>query len=154
MLEPSLKLFAREIVLRQAWRLYGLPYKWGGNDPMEGFDCSGFVVELLQSVGLLALSSDYTASGLWELFKKYRVEKPGECCLAFWESSSSGRIVHVELCIGHGLTMGASGGGSQVTNEEEAILRDAYIKVRPLEPRLRHLRGYLDPFKKLLEEES
>jgi len=28
-------------------------YLWGGDDPLAGFDCSGFVIEILKSVGIL-----------------------------------------------------------------------------------------------------
>ena len=35
-----------------AWKYIGKFYKWGGDDP-SGFDCSGFVIEILKSVGIL-----------------------------------------------------------------------------------------------------
>ena len=59
---------ARAMALKIAWAYLGRPYRWGGDDPMAGFDCSGFIVEILQSVGLIERREDFTAQGLWELF--------------------------------------------------------------------------------------
>ena len=29
-----------------------IPYRWAGDDPMAGFDCSGYLQEVLASVGM------------------------------------------------------------------------------------------------------
>ncbi|HDK7195040.1 TPA: C40 family peptidase [Clostridium botulinum] len=33
----------KELIVRKAKEMLGKPYKWGGDTPEEGFDCSGFV---------------------------------------------------------------------------------------------------------------
>lgn len=33
----------KELIVRKAKEMLGRPYKWGGDTPEEGFDCSGFV---------------------------------------------------------------------------------------------------------------
>jgi len=134
----------RAIALRVAWECYGLPYIWGGDDPVRGFDCSGFVIEILQSVGILP-SGDWTAGGLWGRFSPYQVQSPHEGCLVFWLKSSGTSIRHVEFCIGSGLSIGASGGGSRTRDAQAAIEQNAFIKVRPIEGRGR-IAGYVDPF--------
>lgn len=128
-----------------AWSLHGLPYRWGGDDPGEGFDCSGMVIEILKSVGILPRAGDWTAQGLFNMFEdKVRLE-PQLGCLAFWHGADPGRIIHVEFCLDTKHTMGASGGGSKTTSFEAASKHNAFIKVRPI--RQEKLVGYRDPFR-------
>jgi len=130
--------------MKIVWAYLGTPYKWGGDDPMAGFDCSGLVVEVLKSVGILPRKGDWTAQGLWNRFKRLSVENPHEGCLVFWQSSSE-RVIHVEICINDQLSIGASGGGSKTKNTKSAIDQNAFIKVRPFETR-KNVKGFLDPF--------
>jgi len=134
----------RFVSIELAWKMYGLPYIWGGNDAVQGFDCSGMQVEILQSVGMLP-EGDWSAAMLWSLFAAKEVFKPEPGCLVFWENSQ-GHIRHVEMCIGDGLSIGASGGGRHVSTREAAILQNAFVKIRPIGGR-GLVRGYLDPFK-------
>lgn len=135
-----------QIATRVAWSFHGLPYKWGGDDPMKGFDCSGFVVEILKSVGIIGRSTDYTAQGLYDLFKqKEHFGSGSEGMLVFWRSNTGSKIIHVEYCLNHKLSIGASGGGGSTITEQDAIEQNAYIKVRPFRSR-RNIAGILDPF--------
>ena len=135
----------KEIMITTAWAYLGRPYRWGGDDPMAGFDCSGFVIECLKSAGLLPRRGDWTAQGLWERFIDRTVGMPSPGCLVFWDNRA-GRIVHVEICLNGELAIGASGGGSETLTNEDAIKQNAYIKVRPIATRS-HVKGFLDPFK-------
>ena len=134
------------ISLRVAWQFLGLPYRWGGDDPMQGFDCSGFIIELLKSTGILSRKMDTTAHGLWMMFANNEVAIPVEGCLVFWKRSD-GRIIHVEMCIDERRSIGASGGGGTTVTIEDAIQKNAYIKIRPFRTRP-HIKGFLDPFMK------
>jgi cell wall-associated NlpC family hydrolase len=124
----------RELMMKVAWHYLGTPYIWAGDDP-SGFDCSGFAVECLQSVGLLPRKGDWTAASLMDLFRKGRVFaafiKPGD--LVFWRAAGADTspIIHVEVMIDEFRSIGASGGGSANTTAAEAWRRNAYIKVRP-----------------------
>ena len=106
----------REVAIRVAWASYGTPYIWGGDDAIAGFDCSGFCIEILQSVGILP-KGDWTASGLWDRFAPLRMEREGPGRLVFCKTPS-GLIRHIEFCIGDGLSIGASGGGSGTRTED------------------------------------
>jgi len=119
----------RETAVRLAERLLYLPYAWGGDDPMAGFDCSGFVIEVLKSVGCLPRVGDWTAAELATRWPRTEQLRPG--CLLFW--AGGGRVNHVELVYQTDplLTIGAAGGGSTTTDLAAAIAQDAYIKVRP-----------------------
>ena len=120
-----------DIVLRLAFDKIDKPYIWGGDDGIAGWDCSGLVIELLQSVGLLPHNFDTTALGLYKYFIGKFTNIPSAGCLAFWGKSVD-KIIHTELCFNHYLTIGASGGGSKTLTKEDAIKHNAYVKMRPL----------------------
>lgn len=134
----------REIALKVAWHFLGTPYRWGGDDSMSGWDCSGFIIECLKSVKILPRQGDWTAQGLWERFEGKQVDQPGPGCLIFWQNTS-GRAIHVELCLNEDLSIGASGGGSKILTRKNAIKANAYVKIRPFRARP-NIKGYVDPF--------
>lgn len=129
----------RELARDIAFHFLGKPYIWGGDDPMAGFDCSGFMIELLQSVGALPRKFDTTAAGLYQMLP--HVSGPGLGHLVFWGNP----IIHVEFCLGDKLAIGASGGGSGTITVGDAIRQNAYIKIRPFRSRPR-IYGFADPF--------
>lgn len=77
----------------------------------------------------------------WEMFKRYKVDKPYLGCLVFFGDPVS----HVEFCIDSEFSIGASGGGSHVLTREDAIRCNAFIKMRPIK-RDRKIKGFVDPF--------
>ena len=137
-----------------ALSLLNKPYLWGGGDPMAGFDCSGFCIEILKSVGILPRRGDWAARSLWRLFRGtddanvIPLDDMEEGCLVFWHSSSDHtRIIHIEYALNQDLTIGASGGGSANTDLAAAIQSNAYIKIRPV--REERVHGLINPFTKL-----
>jgi len=84
----------------------GIRYKWGGNSPSTGFDCSGFVTYIMRQYNI---NLTRTASGQYKdngthILKSDLV--PGD--LVFF--SSNGRTVtHVGIYIGDGKFVHASG---------------------------------------------
>lgn len=135
----------RALATKVAWAYIGKPYKWGGDDPMQGFDCSGLVCEILQSVGRIGRKEDLTADGLRLRFEVQLVNgPPSEGCLALW-LNDAGRAVHVEYCIDALHTIGASGGDSTTVDEAAAIRMNAFIKVRPWQTRGGRVM-FVDPF--------
>jgi cell wall-associated NlpC family hydrolase len=131
---------------KAAWyisQFIGLPYRWGGDDPMLGFDCSGLIMEVLQGVGLELPADDKTADMLWQRYRPYEVATPYLGCLILW-LNAEGRAVHIEMAIDNDHTIGASGGGSKTLTREDAIRMNAHVKMRPLA----HRGGYkiVDPF--------
>lgn len=139
----------RCLVIDIAMRHLGKPYIWGGDDSIEGFDCSGFIVELMTSLGIIPRGRDYTADGLWGLFREYKVEKPRGGVLVFWRSEARSIMSHVEMCITDDLTIGASGGGKFTRTVADAIAHNAFIKVRPI--RIGY-HGFYDPFLSLPDQ--
>lgn len=136
--------YLRATAIDYAKRFIGLPYIWGGDDPIAGFDCSGLVVEVLQAVGLIPDGSDFTAHSLYQHFLEQAVIHPCGGCLAFCYRDT--KIHHVELLIDDLHTVGASGGGSATLTASDAIASNAFVKMRPLS----HLGDrvlFCDPFK-------
>lgn len=123
-------IYRRIIATRIAYAMLNTPYRWGGDDPIKGFDCSGFVIEILRSVALLPEEHDWTAHDLAFMFPESNVIKKG--CLVFFQNATQDRYIHVEYALDEELSIGASGGGSRVNTEQDAERHNAYIKVRPI----------------------
>jgi len=132
----------KDLAVKIAWKLYGLQYTWGGDDPMAGFDCSGLCIDILKSVGILPRDGDWTANSLHELFKN-KPDHPSAGCLVFWGNKR--RMTHVEFCIDELHTIGASGGGNRNLTQEDAIRTNAYVKVRPIIGRIEY-KAIVNPF--------
>ena len=139
--------YLRAVAVDYAKHFIGTPYHWGGDDPMAGFDCSGLIVEVLQGVGRLAHDRDYTANDLLSIFRPSQVALGYAGCLAFY-LDRNGRAEHVVLMIDNAFAIGADGGASGTDTNEEAIARNAFVKIRPLDYR-KGPRIIVDPFKGL-----
>lgn len=113
-----------------ALHFVGLPYQWGGDDAISGFDCSGLIIEILKSVGKLPREGDWTAETLFLRFRDKKVVIAKEGCLVFYAKNN--KVNHVEYVWKRGLTIGASGGGSKTITKQDAIEQNAYVKVRPM----------------------
>lgn len=50
--DNSATAYIRADIVDHARELMGLKYKFGGNNPRQGFDCSGFVLYLYQNAGI------------------------------------------------------------------------------------------------------
>ena len=130
----------REIALFVWERQLNEPYRWGGDDPLAGFDCSGLVIEGLKAAGILPREGDWSAEQLANgVFREYArladVRSFTRGSLLFWNRGAPARIGHVEIVWavvgGKVFTIGASGGGSAETSLERAIEENAYVKIRP-----------------------
>jgi len=120
----------RELALRYLWHWLGTQYSFGGNDSLGGFDCSGMVIEVLQSVGILPHKFDDTAHGLYLRYKDNLVTAGYEGCLVFWFRNSKAR--HVMMVYDYGYVIGACGGGSDTKTTKDAIRNNAFVKMRPI----------------------
>lgn len=132
-----------EILRLYALQFVGRPYRWGGDDPMAGFDCSGFVQELLSSVGMDPVG-DQTAQSLYDYFEhNSRWNEPGMGALVFFGPSLK-QITHVGMMVDEYRMIEAGGGGSRTVSEDAAIQQNAYIRIRPIKGR-QDLRAILKP---------
>lgn len=128
-----LPVTTRDLAL-EVWRaLLHQPYRWGGDDPLRGFDCSGLVIEGLKAAGLFPRDGDATAAQLAARYPQVTAARLQPGCLLFWKRGAA--IGHVEVVYvvigGTVYTIGASGGGSGTTSPDAAADQNAYVKVRP-----------------------
>ena len=132
----EVNLFEREtkdILIHYAKTFIGKPYLWGGNG-VTGFDCSGFVQEILKCVGLDP-RGDQTAQGLYNYFVKHsKGSGVAPASLLFWGKSTD-RITHVSLAIDYFYHIEAGGGNSKTINKEVAEKQGAMVRIRPLNSR-------------------
>lgn len=144
------KLLQKKNFIRLIFSYLHEPYKWGGNDPEEGFDCSGMVVDALQAIGFLKPHEDYPASGLFKIFSESgtvieRVKNGEEPKYAqkgdllFW-FNYTGKCYHVAVAIDKLHCMTADGGGDTTLTLDDAVEQDAFVKVRPIAHRSTELR--------------
>ena len=54
---------ASNAVLFRAMSLVGTPYRWGGNTPASGFDCSGLVTYIFRDAAAVSLPRQSSAMG-------------------------------------------------------------------------------------------
>ena len=121
-----------QILKDYAMQLIGTPYRWGGDDPMQGFDCSGLVIELLQSCGELPRNYDNTAQGLYEEFiRRGVISRVGFGSLAFFGKSDR-HITHVGFMLDNYRMIESGGGGSATVTIEIAAQQNAFVRIRPV----------------------
>jgi len=148
-------------VLETARSFEGLPYKWAGTSPADGFDCSGFVHEVLRLNGYQVprmvhhqfdkserVEREALSPGDMVFFETY-VEGPSHVGFyigedQFIHASSSGRGVIVsnlnspyysERFLGGGRPVGWLSEGEVVAEETELLEPNhRYIQATPISP--------------------
>lgn len=109
-----------------------VPYIWGGKNPLVGFDCSGVVTYLLQSIGI---GPDYgmSADGLYGYWKEHgQVSEPKLGALVFFGKV---KAVHVALCLDDKHMIEAAHGNENCRNRAVSALIGAYVRVSPISHR-------------------
>lgn len=121
-----------KILYDYAMSFVGLPYRWGGDDSISGFDCSGLVVELLIACGMTPNKSDFTAKNLYAVIPGTII---GSNMLEFGSLVFYGHdvesITHVAFSLNEHLVIEAGGGGSTTVSKEAAERANAFIRIRP-----------------------
>ena len=107
----------------------GMPYRWGGDDPINGYDCSGFAQEILAAFGKDP-KGDQTAAGLYQHFIVNGDIKK-DVRLGYLVFYGRNAVNHVAVGIGDGMIIEAAGGGRNTLSPKDAARDNAYVRVRP-----------------------
>jgi cell wall-associated NlpC family hydrolase len=118
-----------EMAINYARQFIGVPYKWGGNNPMEGFDCSGFIQWVLHSVGLL--NADRAAYELYGYFIRNGqvLEKPEPGAILFYGEAMTA-ISHIALAVNDIQIIEAGGGGRSTLTLDDCKKSGACVRER------------------------
>lgn len=117
-----------------AFKFIGVPYVYGGNNPITGMDCSGLVCECLRSFGLIGRPDQSAASLYSNLLAAGWVSGIGRGAILFF-GSASGAITHVAIAINSNLMIEAGGGDRETISVKEAAKVGAYTRIRPIKNR-------------------
>jgi len=105
----------RTELVRTARRFLGVPYRWGGTDREDGFDCSGLTMVCYRLNGL---NLPRVSRSQFEAGRRVPKEQllPGD--LVFFATRGGRQVSHVGLYIGGGRFIHAPRTGEQVRVEE------------------------------------
>ncbi len=132
--------------VRYARRLVGVPYRYGGDSPQTGFDCSGFVRFVYRHFGVQLPHSSYADFGLGRRIARVSL-RPGD--LVFFDG-----VGHVGMYVGNGRFIHAPHTGTdvQVTSLSDPWYAASYDGARRLfqAPRPRRRTPFLPPRRPIL----
>jgi cell wall-associated NlpC family hydrolase len=133
----------KELFFQVIMKMLFIPYRWSGDDPILGFDCSGGVQEILATMGLDP-EGDQTAQQLYNHFlSRHTPREFGPGSLAFYGKSLT-EITHIAIGISPKLIFEFGGGDARTIDEPSAARQNAYGRIRPLNRR-RDLVAVLTP---------
>ena len=113
------------ILARNALALVGLPYRYGGNEPGRGFDCSGLVTYVHREIGIAVPRTAAQQFAAARPVERDRLQ-PGD--LVFFRLVPRSReVTHVGVYTGAGRFVHAPQTGRNVV---EAMLDDPYFRER------------------------
>lgn len=114
---------ARQKIIQAANRQMGIKYRWGGNTPREGFDCSGFTKFAHNYLNVKIPRTAAEQSRASRTISR-RDLRPGD--MIFFKTTGS-RVNHVGIYLGDGRFIHAASGGGKVMTDD---LRKNYWQKR------------------------
>lgn len=119
------------LLIQYAMQFVKTPYAYGDKSPvLGGYDCSGFVCEVLRSAGLVGNKEVLSAQMLFDRFNNngtHGIRAAG--VLSFYGESVT-KISHVAFMIDPYRILEAGGGDSSTLKPEDADSRNAMVRIR------------------------
>lgn len=113
----------------KAW--LGIPYVYGGNNPLSGFDCSGYILWVLSFFGMSG--GDKSAQAIYDHFSKpaigYPLQVPEPGALVFYGKNNR-EISHVALSFDKYFILESAGGDSKTKTKAAAEKEGACVRQR------------------------
>jgi murein DD-endopeptidase len=100
---------AGQAIADLAMQMVGIPYRYGGSDPREGFDCSGLVHYTYARSGLAVPRN---SQQLFRATRKIPLDRAAEGDLVFFQDQR--QLSHVGIYLGEGLFVHAPSAGRTV----------------------------------------
>ena len=122
-------LSVRDEIISRAQSFLGLPYRWGGYTPDEGFDCSGLTMAVYDLVGL---HLPRTSQAQFRTGTPVSMEHLDKGDLVFFLGQNKNRISHVGIYTGDGRFIHAPGKNKIIRTESlsSQYFRDRYAGAR------------------------
>ncbi len=114
---------ARHQVLLEARRQLGVRYRWGGNTPQQGFDCSGFTRHALRASNINIPRTAAEQSRASRTLSRTQL-RPGD--MIFFKTQGK-RVNHTGIYLGNGHFIHAASTGGRILIDD---LRKAYWQKR------------------------
>ena len=118
-------------VLFRALGLVGTPYRWGGNTPDSGFDCSGLIGYVYREAAQIQLPrSTREMIGLRVPSVQRQALNSGD--LVFFATSGGRQVSHAGIYVGEGRFVHApsSGGTVRLDSLDDSYWRKKYLGAR------------------------
>lgn len=119
----------RNELVKTAERYLGVPYRWGGESPASGFDCSGLTMVVYQLNGL---QLPRTSSQQWRTGTPVRKHQLLKGDLVFFATAGGRKVSHVGIYTGDGQFLHAPrrGRNIQVASLSNSYYRSRYVGAR------------------------
>ena len=121
--------YIRSEIVRTAQQYIGVPYRWGGESPRTGFDCSGLTMVVYRLNGLdLPRSSNQQ----WKVGRPITRNELSRGDLVFFATSGGRRVSHVGIYTGNGKFLHAPRRGRkiQISSLSNTYYRKRYLGAR------------------------
>lgn len=116
-------------ILRTARALMGTRYRWGGDSPRQGFDCSGFIWFVYRQHGIILPRVSWQQFGTGRAVS-YSAMRPGD--LIFHKVDKGAKSMHVGIVTDRGTFIHSPSSGKRVMESSlnNTYWRQHYVGVR------------------------